>query len=58
MQGAVYGIKFEAPLSEEKYILVGFTFVEDTDIVEWYLTKTEITIEDVYIRMHKYIDRW
>ena len=49
MQGAGHGIKFEATLSQYKYSLVGFTFVDDTEIVEGDLTKTEMTIEDVYI---------
>ena len=29
-----HGIKFEAPMYQEKYILVGFTFVDNTDILE------------------------
>ena len=50
--------KFEAPLSQDKYSLVVFIFVDDTYIVEVYLTNTEITIEDVYINIHKAIDIW
>ena len=34
-----------------------FTSVDDTDIVKRYLTRTEITIEDVYIGMRKSINR-
>ena len=51
-------MKFEAPLTQDKYSLVGFAFFYNTDIVEGYLTKTEINIEDVYISMQKSIDRW
>ena len=50
--------KFEAPLYHDKDNLVGFAFVDDTIIVEGYLTNTEITIEDVHIRMKKNIDIW
>ena len=57
MQGARHGITFEAPLSQDKDSLVGFTFVDDTGIVEVDLTQTEITIEDVYISMQKFINR-
>ena len=37
---------------------MGFAFVYNTGIVERDLTKTEITIEDVYISMQKAINRW
>ena len=36
---------------------MGFALVDDTDILEGYLTKTEIPIEDVYISMRKAINR-
>ena len=45
-------------MSLYKDSLVGFAFVDNTDIVEEYLTKTEINIEDSYIIMQKYINRW
>ena len=53
MQGSVYGIKFEAPLSREKDRLVVLSYVGDTNIAERDLTKTKITIEDVYIIIQK-----
>ena len=56
MGGVGHEIKFESPLSQDKYSLVGFTFVESTDIVEEYITRTEVTIEDVYIIMNKDIN--
>ena len=58
MQVTGHGINFEAPLSWDKDILVGFAFVDDTNIAEVDLTRTEITIEDVYIIMQKTIKRW
>ena len=58
MLGAVHGVKFEAPPPQDKYSLVGFAFVDDIEIVEGDLTKTEINIEDVYISMQKSIDIW
>ena len=58
MKGAGHGIKFEAPLSQYKDSLVGFTFVDDTGIVEGNLANYEITIEYVYISMQKAIIRW
>ena len=57
MGGSGHGIKFEAPLSQEKDILWGLAFVYVNVIVEGYLTRTEITIEDIYISMQKYINR-
>ena len=51
MRGEGHGIKFEAPLSQNRYSLVGLTFVDDTDIVEGDLTRTKITIEVVYISL-------
>ena len=53
-----HGIKFEAPLSRDKKRLVGFAFVGDINIVEGYLARAEITIEDIHIIMQKAIDRW
>ena len=35
-----------------------FAFVNDTDIVKGYLTRTEITIEDIFIRIQKSINKW
>ena len=58
MQGAGHGITFESPMSQDKDSLVGFAFIYGTTIVELYLTKNETTIEYVYIRMQKSIDRW
>ena len=56
MQGAGHGIKFESPLYQDKDSLVGFMFVDDNDIVEGDLRKTEITTEYVYISMQKAIN--
>ena len=36
--------------------LLGFMFIDNTNIVEGDLTKTEITIKNIYIRMQKDID--
>ena len=41
VRGSGHGIKFEALLSQDKDSLVGFTFVDDTNVMEGYLTKTE-----------------
>ena len=43
---------------QDKESLVGFVFIENIGIVEGYLTKTEITIKDVYISMQESIERW
>ena len=58
MRGEGHGIKFEAPIYQDKGILLELAFVDDTNIVEGYLTNTEITIEDVYISMQKAINKW
>ena len=44
-------------MSQYKESLVVFTFIDNTDIFEGDLTKTEITIEEIYISMQKAIDR-
>ena len=54
--GAGHGIKFEANLSLYKDILVGFVFVDNTEIMEVDLTRTEINIEDIYISMYTTIN--
>ena len=53
MRGAGRGIKFEASLSRDKDSLVGFGFIDSTKILERYLTRAEITIENVYTSMQK-----
>ena len=58
MRGAGHGISFEAPLSNTKDNIVGFAFVDDTDIIEGDLTSTGITINDVAQSMQSAIDRW
>ena len=58
MQGGRYDIKVEAPLSRDKDRLVGFAFVDDTNIMIEDLIRTKITIEDVYISLKKDINRW
>ena len=58
MLGAGHGRNLDAPLSCDKNILVVFMFVDYTDILEVDLTKTEITIEDVYIIIQKNINIW
>ena len=58
MHGSGHGIKFETPMYQDKNILVRCAFVDKNNIVEGYLTNTEITIEDVHIRMKKNIDIW
>ena len=55
--GAGHGIKFEAPLYQDKDSLVGFTFVDGIGIVEGDFIRTEINIEDNYISMQKSIKR-
>ena len=57
MKGAGHGITSESPLYQDEDILVVFLFVENTKLVEGDLTKTEITIEYVYISMQKSINR-
>ena len=53
MRGSGHRIKSEAPLYREKDRLVVLSYVGDTNIAERDLTKTKITIEDVYIIIQK-----
>ena len=58
IRGAGHGIKFEAPMYQDKESLLGFASVDDTAIVGGYLRRTEIIIEDIYISIEKAINRW
>ena len=58
MRNAGHGITYKAPLSHAKDHLVGFAFVDDTDIVQGDLTATDLSIEDIYTCMQEGINRW
>lgn len=58
MRGAGHGITFQAPLSSEQESLVGFTFVDDTDILSGNLTDVALTIQDIYASVQHAIDTW
>ena len=51
-------LKFEASLSKETRDIVGFAFVDDTDIIEGDLTATDLTFHDVATNMQEAIDQW
>ena len=58
MRTAGHGIKYKAPLSNTEDNLVGFAFVDDTDIVEGDLRSAELSIDDVMQCMQEAVDRW
>ena len=58
MRSAKHGVHFEAPLSKEKYNIIGFAYVDDTDLVEGNLTNMEFSIEEVMDNMQEAINRW
>ena len=58
MRGAGHGLRFDSPLSHSTDSIVGFAFVDDTDIVSGNLTATEITFNEVATEMQQAINRW
>lgn len=58
MRTASHGVSFQSPLSKEDDHLVGFAFVDDTDIVEGTLQQVDLTIEDIMTRMQEAVNRW
>ena len=53
-----HGIKYQTPLSFEKDELVGFAFVDDTDLVEGDLKIANLDIADLFHDMQETIDCW
>ena len=53
-----HGIKYQTPLSYEKDELVGFAFVDDTDLVEGDLKIANLDIADLFEDMQETIDCW
>lgn len=58
MRTAGNTLKFETPLSQEKDEIVGFAFVDNTDIVAGDLSSTSLTFEEVAHSMQEGIDCW
>ena len=48
MRDAGHGVSFEAPLPKDSDKLVGFAFINNTDILTGDLTNTALTIGDVH----------
>lgn len=55
---AGHGISFEEPLSKITDNIVGFAFMDDTDLVSGDLTLIDLTFDDVANSMQEAIDRW
>ena len=58
MRAAGHGVHYTTPLSNSKDSLVGFAFVDDTDIVEGQLNSTPLTFDEVMHCMQRAVDRW
>ena len=54
---AKHGVKFEAPLSHETNNILGFAYLDDTDLVEGHLTNMKLTIEDVMENIQEALNR-
>ena len=53
MQTRGHGIQYRTSISLEKDDLIGFGFVDDTDLVEGNLNSATLNLEDVFINMQK-----
>ena len=58
MRYAGHSITFKSPISKVTDNLVGFAFVDDTDLVEGDLTSTDLTYSDIHKKMQEGINRW
>ena len=58
MRKAGHGYHFTTPLSQSTDNIVGFAFVDDTDIVEGSGTKVQLTMEEVMTSVQTAINRW
>ena len=58
MRSAGHEVKLTSPLSHTDDSLVGFAFVDDTDIVEGILNSTPLSIDEVMTCMQEAVDRW
>ena len=58
MRSLQHGIKYRTPLSLEDDSIVGFAFVDDTDLAVGDLRQAHIDISDVFIEAQRTIDSW
>ena len=58
LRKALHGAKFLSPITKEFTHIVGFAFVDDTDLVSLDMTNEHITFEEVARDMQQAIDRW
>ena len=58
MRSANHGIKILTPITNEKDHIVGFAFVDDTDIIEGDLNNNTTSYQSVALFMQEGIDRW
>ena len=58
LRAAGNGAKFESPLSHERTHLVGFAFVDDTDLVTFNMQRKDVKWNEIGTAMQEAIDRW
>lgn len=58
MRTAGHGVRYRTPISYEQDQLVGFAFVDDTDIATGDLRMGQLDIDDVFDAMQEAIDCW
>ena len=58
MRTAGHGYQFTSPLSKQTSNIVGFAFVDDTDLVEGSGSKVDLTMEEVMNSVQEAVDRW
>lgn len=58
MKTAKHGIKYRTSISKEFDSIIGFAFIDDTDIVEGDFQMGHLDIDTVFDNMQEAIDRW
>ena len=52
------GAHIISPISKESSHIVGFAFVDDTDLITYNMRNKDTSVEDTMIEMQSSIDRW
>ena len=58
LRAAGHGAKFKSPISHENTHIVGFAYVDDTDLITYNMTDENISWETVGAEMQEAINRW
>ena len=58
MRTAGHSGYFQSPISKENFHIVGYSYVDDTDLITYNWADPAILIDEVMYHMQTAIDRW